>query len=168
LRSSARGWLTAWLVGTFGGLYNDLIGRRSHLGVAAVIFNQQGRVLLIRQSYGHRAWDLPGGGRERRESLEEALRRELREEIDVELASAELCGVYFEPGVDQHHFAFRCDLTPGVLPRAKPPEIVELGYFSADALPRPINDFTQQRIKDALARTEPKTLKVLGPRGWHE
>jgi 8-oxo-dGTP diphosphatase len=156
------------VIRAFGGLYNDLIGRRSHLGVAAVIFNDRGQVLLIRQSYGHRAWDLPGGGRERRESLEEALRRELREEIGIELASAELCGVYFEPGVDQHHFAFRCDLTLGSLPRAKPPEIVEVGYFPLDALPRPINDFTQRRIEDALARAEPTILKVLGPRVWLE
>lgn len=166
--AEARGLIRSFLIAKFGGLYNDLIGRRSHLGVAAVIFDKEGRVLLIRQSYGHRAWDLPGGGRERRESLEAALRRELGEEIGVELATAELCGVYFEPGVDQHHFAFRCDLTPGLLPRAKPPEIVAVGYSPVDALPRPINDFTQQRIKDALGRAEPTTVKGLGPRVWLE
>jgi 8-oxo-dGTP pyrophosphatase MutT (NUDIX family) len=156
----------AWLIATFGGLYNDLIGRRSHLGVAAAIFDPQGRVLLVRQSYGHRGWDLPGGGREPKESLEQALIRELREEIGVELTTAELRGIYYEPGVDQHHFAFRCELKPGMMPVARPPEILEAGYFDVDALPRPINDFTIQRIEDARGAARPVTVKVLGPRHW--
>lgn len=156
-----------WLIARFGGLYNDLIGRRSHLGVAAVVFDTDGRVLLVHQSYGKRGWDLPGGGREARESLEQALRRELSEELGLEIASAELCGIYFEPGVDQHHFAFRCELPANERPMPRSPEILECGYFPSDALPRPINDFTIQQIEEA--RSSPQlVVKVLGPRSWLE
>ena len=167
LQSSASGRVKGWLIRGFGGLYNDLIGRRSHLGVAAVVFDPQGQVLLVRQSYGHRGWDLPGGGREPRESLEDALRRELREEIGIEIASSELRGVYYEPGVDQHHFAFRCEVRSGSIPQAKPPEILEVGYFPLSGLPRPINDFTLQRIEDARSK-QALMVRVLGPRRWLE
>ena len=165
--SSKSGLIGRFLIPRFGGLYNDLIGRRSHLGVAGVIFDEQGRVLLVHQSYGRRGWDIPGGGREPNESLDQALRRELREEIGVEILNATLTGIYYEPGVDQHHFAFRCDLAAGAQPRANPPEILEVGYFELTGLPRPINDFTLQQIDDARS-TRPLAVAVLGARRWTE
>src|SRR6202011_3112819 len=87
------------LIATLGGLYNDLIGRRAHLGAAAVIFDRDNRVLLVRHSYGRRGWELPGGGRKRKESLQQAVVREVREELGVEAMTAELRAVYYEPGV---------------------------------------------------------------------
>lgn len=154
------------IIARFGGLYNDLIGRRSHLGAAAVIFDEQGQLLLVRQSYGRRSWELPGGGRRPKESLEAAVRREVHEEIGAEVASAQLCGVYYEPGVDQHHFAFRCQLVAGANPKPSSPEILECGYWPLDALPRPMTDFTLQRIADAQEPTRAITVTVLGPRRW--
>lgn len=153
------------LIRRFGGLYNDLIGRRSHLGAAAVIFDAEGRVLLVRHSYGRRNWDLPGGGRQKRESIEQAVRRELREEIAVEIATAELRGVYYEPEMDQHHFAFLCRLAGGATPKPSSVEILECGYWPIDALPRPMTDFTLQRIRDAQSAS-PIVTAVLGPRKW--
>jgi 8-oxo-dGTP diphosphatase len=158
------GRIGRWFIATFGGLYNDVIGRRAHLGAAAVIFDGQGRVLLVRQSYGRRAWELPGGGRRPKESLEQAVRREVREEIGAEVTTAELRGVYYEPDVDQHHFAFRCELTAGDGPRPTSPEILDCGYWSLDALPRPMTDFTLQRITDALPPVKAVTVTVIGPR----
>jgi len=153
------------LIATLGGLYNDLIGRRAHLGAAAVIFDGDGRVLLVRHSYGRRGWELPGGGRKPKESLEQAVFREVREELGVEALTAELRGVYYEPGVDQHHFAFRCRLPDGHDPKPSSAEILDCGYFSVDGLPRPMNDFTIQRIMDAQS-TKPVAISVLGPRQW--
>lgn len=153
------------LIGSLGGLYNELIGRRAHLGVAAVIFDRDGRVLLVRHSYGQRGWELPGGGRQPKESLEQAVLRELREELGVEAVRPELRAVYYERGVDQHHFAFRCELPDGVDPKPRSAEIMACGYWPVDALPRPINDFTIQRIRDAQSK-EPRAVQVLGPRQW--
>ena len=154
-----------WLIATLGGLYNDLIGRRTHSGAEAVIFDRDGRVLLVRHSYGRRGWELPGGGRRSKESLEQAVLREVREELGVEPLTAELRAIYYEPGYDQHHFAFLCRLPDGVDPKPTSAEIVECAYYPVDALPRPINDFTIQRIKDAQT-TKPVAIRVLGPRQW--
>lgn len=154
-----------WLIATLGGLYNDLIGRRIHLGAAAVIFDGLGRVLLVRHSYGRRGWELPGGGRQPKESLEQAVIRELREELGVETLTAELRAVYYEPEYDQHHFAFLCRLRDGSEPRPSSAEILEWGYWPVDDLPRPINDFTIQRIQDAQSVGR-VALRVLGSRRW--
>ena len=43
------------------------------------------RVLLVRHTYGTRQWDLPGGGRHRRERSLDAARREIREELGLEI-----------------------------------------------------------------------------------
>ena len=148
-----------------GSLYNDLIGRRTHLGAAAVIFDRNGRVLLVRHTYGRRGWELPGGGRRPKESLEQAVFREVREELGVEALKAELRAIYYEPGYDQHHFAFLCRLPDGIDPKPNSAEIQELAYWPVDALPRPINDFTIQRIRDVQS-TKPIAISVLGPRQW--
>ena len=51
----------------------------------SAILRREGRVLLIRQEKGDREyWLLPGGGVNVRESLIEALRRELTEEVGLE------------------------------------------------------------------------------------
>lgn len=65
------------------------------VGVAGVIWNAQGQVLLIRRRNPPRAgqWSLPGGRVEHGERLEEALRREIREETGLEVEILGLAGV---------------------------------------------------------------------------
>lgn len=56
-----------------------------HLGVKALIYNPDGKLLLLRsegKTLEH-YWDLPGGRIQKNESLEEALRREVFEETGV-------------------------------------------------------------------------------------
>ncbi|HUQ39032.1 MAG TPA: NUDIX domain-containing protein [Acidimicrobiales bacterium] len=56
---------------------------RTH-GVAAIVVDGDGRVCMVRHTY-MRGWFLPGGGRKRRESSEEAAVREVREEAGIEV-----------------------------------------------------------------------------------
>ena len=58
----------------------------------AVIENEDGAVLLLQRSKPYHGqtvltWDIPGGRIDSGESLEQALRRELKEETDLELES---------------------------------------------------------------------------------
>ena len=61
-------------------------------GVKALL-SHDGRVLLVRHTYGPRCWELPGGGVHRRETPLEGVRREVREELRVELPEAKLIAV---------------------------------------------------------------------------
>jgi 8-oxo-dGTP pyrophosphatase MutT (NUDIX family) len=53
-------------------------------GVKCVLVDSN-RVLLVRHSYGPREWDLPGGGLKRNEAPLTAARREIREELGVDI-----------------------------------------------------------------------------------
>ena len=51
-------------------------------GVKCVLTDRE-RVLLVRHTYGHRRWDLPGGSLKRGEPPAAAARREMEEELGV-------------------------------------------------------------------------------------
>ena len=53
---------------------------------AGVIRNEKGQVLLCCRTGRHEGrWEFPGGKREPHESLEQCLRRELREELEIDV-----------------------------------------------------------------------------------
>ena len=134
------------------------------IGAATVIVDDRDHVLLVKHAYGERNWELPGGGGDTGESAEETARREAREEVGIELDDVRLTGVYWESSADFHHFVFRARTAE--MPRvADKNEITEVGWFSREALPRPISDFTIRRIKDAFAG-RPPAVTVIGARVW--
>ena len=73
----------------------DTPSQKPVLGVAAVIWNDRQEVLLIRRTKEPRKgqWSLPGGKVEFGEELEDAVRREVREETGLEIALLGLAGV---------------------------------------------------------------------------
>ena len=63
------------------------------VSVAAVITDDHGRALLIqRADNGH--WEPPGGVLELGETIEDGLRREVREETGLDIEPEQLTGVY--------------------------------------------------------------------------
>lgn len=54
-----------------------------HVTIKGLVRDNAGRLLFVRERGG--AWDLPGGGLEHGEGLNEALRREFREEVQSEI-----------------------------------------------------------------------------------
>jgi 8-oxo-dGTP diphosphatase len=154
-------------------IFTTPTGRRvplKPLGAAAVIMDGEGRVLLVKHSYGRLNWEIPGGLAELGESATENAVREVREETGLEVEALRLAGIYYEPGNDMHHFIFLCaKRDPTAVPVPDASEITELGYFSPDNLPRPISDFTVLRIRDALSSDSAVVLPtVIGPRQWLE
>jgi len=116
------------------------------IGVYAVIFNE-GRVLLA-----HRRdidwWNLPGGGMETGETVEEAMRREVREETGLEVEIEHLIGVYSKPQKQEVVLTFRCRVTGGLLSATE--ESRECRFFLPDALPENTLPKHRQRVEDAL------------------
>src|SRR3989441_11861594 len=83
------------------------------IAVSALIFDQ-GRVLLA-----HRRdidwWNLPGGGMEVGETIDEALHREVHEETRLEVEIERLVGLYSKPQKQEVVLTFRCHVTGGTL-----------------------------------------------------
>lgn len=74
------------------------------VGVGALIHDEQGRVLLIKRRFepNKGKWSLPGGLLETGETLLEAGKREVREELGVEMRAEELFHVSEEIIRDPH------------------------------------------------------------------
>lgn len=137
------------------------------IGAAAVIFDAQGRVLLVKHTYGKLNWDLPGGAAEAAESAAETALREVREETGLHAVVERMVGqVYYDRRYDMHHFVFVCR-TAGA-PVVNSPEISEWGYWPVDQLPRPISDFTVRRIQAAAGLQVEQGVVEIGPRVWME
>jgi 8-oxo-dGTP pyrophosphatase MutT (NUDIX family) len=107
------------------------------VGAMCVIERADGAVLLVHQHYRHR-WGTPGGLLSRREDPADAARREVREEVGLEI---ELLG---EPAVVVDPIAQRVDIVYRALPvqgqrldalTSRSPEIDEVAWFPADDLP---------------------------------
>jgi 8-oxo-dGTP diphosphatase len=123
-------------------------GRR--VGVAAVVVNDAGQILLVRHTYGHLNWELPGGASEPGENFAETALRELREETGLTASVDRVTGLYYKREDDSHHLVFRCKVENDVEPTPRSEEISACAYWSPVEVPRPISDFTLRRIDDAL------------------
>jgi 8-oxo-dGTP pyrophosphatase MutT (NUDIX family) len=129
-----------------------LATRPATLGVRAAVFDDQGRVFLVRHTYLP-GWHFPGGGVERGETAYEALARELTEEGNI-IAEEEprLYGLYFNRSVSpRDHVAFfvlrRFRQTA---PRGADFEILEARFFALNALPEGTSRATRARLAEIL------------------
>lgn len=145
------------------------ITERVPVGASAIIIDDDGRVLLVKHTYGRHNWELPGGHTEPGEPAVETALREVREETGLRVSAQRLVGIYYEPEVDMHHFVFMCRRLDDVqTPEPDGVEISECRYWAADALPRPISDFTIDRVRQALSGTPVTSIITVPPRLWFD
>jgi ADP-ribose pyrophosphatase YjhB (NUDIX family) len=104
--------------------------------VAGAVVHRDGRILLCRRAIEPRRgfWTLPAGFMEERETLEEAARREAREEARAELEIEALLALYSIPRISQVQVIFRARLISEPSPG---PESLETALFAWDDLPWP-------------------------------
>ena len=103
----------------------------------------------------------------RHESPMQTAVREVREETGLIVAARHMTGCYYLPENDSVHFVFRCDLVDvDAAPVADLREISECKFWPAHHLPRPISDWTVQRIQDAMGGNEFGLPTEMGPRVW--
>jgi 8-oxo-dGTP diphosphatase len=145
-------------------MLSDMENKR--LGAAAIILNGDSHVLLIKHSYGHLNWELPGGYVELGESIVDTALREVREETGLSVIAERTTGVYYEPATDMLHFVFLCRCVGESNQFQSDSEITECAYWPPSALPRPISDFTVQRINDALSGINQPLPVNIAPRQW--
>jgi 8-oxo-dGTP pyrophosphatase MutT (NUDIX family) len=127
------------------------------LGARGVVIDADGRVLLVEQTYSS-GWIFPGGGVEYGETIEEALRRELSEEANVEITDRpELFGIYSNWDVYPGDHVALYVVRAWHQPRAPEPnrEIARTGFFSPTALPDGTTAGTRRRVAEIVGKTAP-------------
>jgi 8-oxo-dGTP pyrophosphatase MutT (NUDIX family) len=130
------------------------VARPRTFGVHAVAFDAEGRVVLVRHSYA-KGWRIPGGGVKKGEPPDQAMLRELREEIGLGAWSAmrHICDFRHRPDFRNGHGSlFRLD---GIAfsPR-RSLEIEAIQAFDPNDLPPETTPLTRLMIAEALKEGE--------------
>lgn len=103
--------------------------------VVAAVLVRDGRVFATQRGYGEfkDKWEFPGGKIEAGEGREEALRREIREELDAEIAVGKLlCTVEYD--YPAFHLTMHCYLCSVVSETLVLKEHESARWLSADGL----------------------------------
>jgi 8-oxo-dGTP pyrophosphatase MutT (NUDIX family) len=118
-----------------------LVRRPVKVGVKCLVVNDD-RILLVRHTYGNRAWDLPGGSLHRHEQPLTGAQREMREELGVRDAAWTALGIVH--GTVDHRrdtiHCYRAELpsTAVVLDRG---ELQTAAWFAPGELPADLGPY---------------------------
>jgi ADP-ribose pyrophosphatase YjhB (NUDIX family) len=125
-----------------------MLGYSFLVGAVAVIRDEAGRHLLARHTYPvgtsrQEVWGLPGGAVEKYESIPDALRRELAQELGLEITVERLLLVNTgEP--PRLEFVFACSLRNGQFRPSS--EVAEIGWFGPDQEPDGMSSHHQRLL----------------------
>ncbi len=125
--------------------------RRFTVTAGALILDEQGRILLLEHVFRpDGGWGIPGGFLNKGEQPEAALRRELREEIGIEVADVEMLFARALTRPKQIEIYFRAR----AIGRPEPCsfEIKRAGWFSLDALPPELSEDQRRLIRLAYSQ----------------
>jgi 8-oxo-dGTP diphosphatase len=116
---------------------------------AGIILNAEGKVLLLKHRFRvGSGWGIPGGFLEAGEQAGDALRRELREEIDLELEDSRLFAVRTFKRQNQIEVVFIAQAFGSSDPKSI--EVERAVWFSSDALPVELASDQKKLIESAL------------------
>lgn len=129
-----------------------------YIGVSAgaMIFNDEGKLFLSKRSKNTKneagCWETPGGSVELMETLEDAVRREMREEygVEIEIIKQFPAEDHIIPNEKQHWVAttFLGKLKPGEIPKILESDKCDgIGWFALDNPPSPLSLITQLDLK---------------------
>jgi 8-oxo-dGTP diphosphatase len=127
-----------------------LTQQRFTVTVGAVVIDEGERVLLLKHVFrpGGMAWGIPGGFVEHKEQPEDALRRELREEIGLEVEQVEIAFARTLKNPKQLEIVFRCRPRGVATPQSI--EIESAAWFAPRELPDQLTRDQRQVIERAL------------------
>jgi ADP-ribose pyrophosphatase YjhB (NUDIX family) len=126
-----------------------LVEPRFTVTTGAVLIDDQGRVLLLDHVFRPGSgWGIPGGFLEIAEQPQDAVRRELLEEVGLELESAGIAFVRALVRPRQIEIIFRCSPRGSV--QHKNMEIKGFEWFPIDSLPPDLSQDQKRLILRAL------------------
>ncbi len=127
-----------------------LIEPRFAVTTGAVVVDERGRVLLLKHVFRMGSgWGIPGGFMEKGEQPEDAIRRELREEVGLEIESARLAFVRTFKRPTQVEIMFHCRPLGHAAPQSV--EIKRAAWFEPDNLPQDLSRDQRYLIERVLS-----------------
>jgi 8-oxo-dGTP diphosphatase len=126
---------------------------RHSVSVAAAIFDDSGANVLLIRRRDNGNWEPPGGVLELDETIEDGLRREVREETGAEIEVGPLTGVYKNMNRGIVALVFRCTLTSDLSQETR--EASQVTWHDMPTLSTRMADAYLVRIEDALAADGP-------------
>lgn len=111
---------------------------RFRVGVAALVFDEQGRVLLFKHTYRKFAWGIPVGGLEYGEQPEQGVIREFYEESGLTINVERLLFADSSKLFRHVTLMYLCKIVGGEFRESY--EVSEMKYFDVSDLPRMIFD----------------------------
>lgn len=116
------------------------------VGVFVLIFNKQNEILLINQKPSSKKslkfanrWSMPGGTIEFKENSVDALKREIKEELNLEIHNLKFLNYYDSIESDRHWIALNFIAETKESPQnLEPHKIKEIKFFNQEAIPENI------------------------------
>ena len=132
----------------------DYIG----IGCGALIINENNETLLVRRTGKTRNqagfWSKPGGGVEFGEKIEDAVKREVKEELGIDIELIRFLGFsnHIVKNENQHWIAFNylAKIINGHPQNLEPEKHDEIKWFNFNNLPEKITQTTIEPIKEYL------------------
>lgn len=127
----------------------DYIG----VGCGAFILNKEGKVLLQQRNKEPEKgyWSIPGGKLEWMETFEDAVKREIKEECDIDIKIEKLLGIcdHIVKNENQHWVSpsFLCKITNGEPKIMEPTKHTDMKWFSLNELPEKLTITTQNAVR---------------------
>ncbi|HRQ21982.1 MAG TPA: NUDIX domain-containing protein [Anaerolineales bacterium] len=114
-------------------LVTRLTQPKFNAGVSALVFDEQGKVLLFKHTYRKFEWGIPGGGLEYREQPADAMVREFFEETAMRIEIEKLLKVASAKEFPHLGIVYLCKIKNGEFKPSH--EISEMKYFDVSDLP---------------------------------
>ena len=127
------------------------------MGTRAILIKDN-KIVLVKTKYSE-AWNFPGGGPKKKESIEQAIRREVFEECNIKMNNMELLGVFtrLSENKNDHIMVFYSD--DFIQEKGESSwEIGDVKYFSLNDLPEGLGEGSRLRLEE-LKKSEKGLFK---------
>lgn len=128
------------------------------IGVGGVVIDRE-KVLLVKLTYGHKGWILPGGYVKSTETIGQAVKREVREETGLDVEPTQIVSVRSrtDQGKCDIYVAFLVKIMGGEL-KPDREEISDLKYFTLEEMKArsDVPKLNARIAKRALERDAPR------------